>query len=76
MIRTPLFALGLVSLALSAPAAEPAIELTAMSYNLRYASIAPPNSWPTRRPLVVERIRSHRPDVLGTQEGQIGRAHV
>jgi endonuclease/exonuclease/phosphatase family metal-dependent hydrolase len=59
-VLAPLFAVG---------AEEPAVPLTVMSYNLRYASAVPPNAWPTRRPLVAERIRRHQPDLLGTQEG-------
>jgi endonuclease/exonuclease/phosphatase family metal-dependent hydrolase len=44
-------------------------ELCVMTYNLRYASSSGPNSWPTRRPLVKERIEASTADVFGTQEG-------
>jgi endonuclease/exonuclease/phosphatase family metal-dependent hydrolase len=47
--------------------AEPPLCLA--SYNLRYASSAPPNAWSQRRPLVAEVIHGISPDVLGTQEG-------
>ena len=43
--------------------------LCVASYNLRYASSTPPNSWPERRPLMRDVIRSISPDLLGTQEG-------
>lgn len=40
-----------------------------MTYNLRYASQSPPNSWPQRRPVAKALIDETRPDVIGTQEG-------
>lgn len=40
-----------------------------MTYNLRYASDTPPNSWPERRPLVKNVISQAAPDIIGTQEG-------
>ena len=43
--------------------------LVVATYNLRYASATPPNSWPERRPLVRTVIEHIAPDVLGTQEG-------
>jgi endonuclease/exonuclease/phosphatase family metal-dependent hydrolase len=43
--------------------------LHVMSYNLRYASDTPPNSWPERRPVMREQLRKARPDLIGTQEG-------
>lgn len=43
--------------------------LTVMSYNLKFASPNPPNSWPQRRPLMREVIQQINPDVFGTQEG-------
>ena len=59
---------GLVVLAgHEAPAEEN--DLTVMTYNLRYASNSPPNSWPERRPAAAAMIRELRPDVIGTQEG-------
>lgn len=51
------------------PARGEAAELVVMTYNLRYASPLPPNSWPERRPMVVELWKRHAPDVVGTQEG-------
>lgn len=44
-------------------------ELSVMTFNLRYASSQPPNSWPERRPVVKALIEESRPDVIGTQEG-------
>ncbi len=68
-----LFGLGIFVLALAnvatgetPPAPKP---LTVMTYNLRYASLNPPNAWSQRRPLVREVIQTEAPDVLGTQEG-------
>ena len=49
--------------------------LTVMTYNLKYASINPPNAWPQRRPLMGELIEKLAPDVLGTQEGLYGQLH-
>jgi endonuclease/exonuclease/phosphatase family metal-dependent hydrolase len=40
-----------------------------MTFNLRYASSTPPNSWPERRPVMSACIRSLAPDIMGTQEG-------
>jgi endonuclease/exonuclease/phosphatase family metal-dependent hydrolase len=44
-------------------------ELRVMSFNLRFASATPPNSWPERRPVMRELLRHERPELLGTQEG-------
>lgn len=49
-------------------AAEP-MTLTVMTYNLRYASPQPPNSWPQRRPAAKAMLAALAPDVIGTQEG-------
>ncbi|HET9139753.1 endonuclease/exonuclease/phosphatase family protein [Actinophytocola sp.] len=46
--------------------------LHVMSFNLRYASAAPPNSWAQRRPVLAELLRDEQPTVLGTQEGLYG----
>lgn len=43
--------------------------LEVMTFNLRYASPMPPNAWRERRPLVRDLLRSHAPDLIGTQEG-------
>jgi endonuclease/exonuclease/phosphatase family metal-dependent hydrolase len=43
--------------------------LHVMSFNLRYASATGANSWPKRRPVMAELLRTERPTVLGTQEG-------
>lgn len=41
-----------------------------MTYNLRYASDTPPNSWPQRLPVAVAMLQAEKPDVIGTQEAQ------
>lgn len=43
--------------------------LRVMTYNLRYASDTPPNSWGERLPVAVAMIGETAPDVIGTQEG-------
>ncbi len=65
-----------LTLVLSIPfalrAAEPAPggdTLCVATFNLRYASAQPPNSWPQRRPVMVECFRQMSPDIVGTQEG-------
>ena len=45
------------------------VPLRVMTYNLRYASSKPPNSWPERRPVMRNCIRQVAPDLIGTQEG-------
>ena len=44
-------------------------ELRVMSFNLRFASDTPPNSWPERRPVMRDLLRHEQPHLLGTQEG-------
>lgn len=45
------------------------LELNVMSFNIRYGTAKDgENSWPNRRELVFDVVRSHRPDVLGLQE--------
>ena len=53
----------------SARAADRSDELRVMSFNLRFASDTPPNSWPERRPVMRRLLRQERPQLLGTQEG-------
>ncbi|GGY12835.1 endonuclease [Streptomyces minutiscleroticus] len=43
--------------------------LRIMSFNLRFASTAEPNSWAARRPVMRALLRRERPHVIGTQEG-------
>nr|WP_083472674.1 endonuclease/exonuclease/phosphatase family protein [Kibdelosporangium phytohabitans] len=43
--------------------------LHVMSYNLRFASNAKPNSWARRRPVMAELLNRELPTLLGTQEG-------
>jgi endonuclease/exonuclease/phosphatase family metal-dependent hydrolase len=45
------------------------LDLTVMTFNLRYASDTRPNAWPARRPVVKACIESAVPDLIGTQEG-------
>ncbi|MGW7404947.1 endonuclease/exonuclease/phosphatase family protein [Streptomyces sp. NPDC054833] len=63
----------LSSTALSASSASAeehrAHRLGIMSFNLRFASTAEPNSWTVRRPVMRELLRRERPHVIGTQEG-------
>lgn len=46
--------------------------LNVMSFNLRFASAAEPNSWAARRPVVAQLLLGERPVVIGTQEGLFG----
>lgn len=55
-------------LALGASSAQP-LKLEVMTFNLRYASEQPPNTWTDRRPVVAEVLAQTAPDVFGTQEG-------
>lgn len=48
--------------------ADPAV-LKVMSYNLKFASKTPPNSWPERRPMMARLLKAEAPDLIGTQEG-------
>lgn len=53
----------------AAPKRANAEELVVMTYNLRYASATPPNSWPERRPVMKALLETYAPDIFGTQEG-------
>jgi endonuclease/exonuclease/phosphatase family metal-dependent hydrolase len=44
-------------------------QLHVMSFNLRFASDTPPNSWPERRPVMKRLLLQERPHIVGTQEG-------
>ncbi|MEU5895158.1 MULTISPECIES: endonuclease/exonuclease/phosphatase family protein [Streptomyces] len=48
---------------------RPGRRLEVMSFNLRYASTTPPNTWADRRPVTRELLRRTRPHIVGTQEG-------
>jgi endonuclease/exonuclease/phosphatase family metal-dependent hydrolase len=58
----------------TAPATQPPnapvpIELTVVTFNIRYAAANDGvNSWPNRRALLVRTIRTHDPDLFGCQE--------
>jgi endonuclease/exonuclease/phosphatase family metal-dependent hydrolase len=43
--------------------------LSAMTFNLRYASATGSNAWPDRLPVMRDCIRESAPDLIGTQEG-------
>jgi endonuclease/exonuclease/phosphatase family metal-dependent hydrolase len=58
----------IVAAVAAAGSAQP-LDLRVMTFNLRYASPKPPNSWPDRRPMVRKVILAESPDVIGTQEG-------
>jgi endonuclease/exonuclease/phosphatase family metal-dependent hydrolase len=49
---------------------ERPVELSVMTFNLRYAHAEPPNLWEDRRPVVRELVERHTPDLIGTQEGE------
>ncbi|MEU6357627.1 endonuclease/exonuclease/phosphatase family protein [Streptomyces sp. NPDC047072] len=71
-LRTALAATVTVPLmgTLPASAAKPANRrLDLMTFNLRYASTAEPNSWAVRRPVMRRLLRREAPTVMGTQEG-------
>lgn len=48
------------------------LELSVMTYNLRYASATGANAWAVRRPAMAALLREAAPDVFGTQEGLYG----
>lgn len=60
------------SAAAAATPAASASALRAMTFNLRFASDARPNSWAERRPVMRTLLRRERPHLLGTQEGVYG----
>ncbi|MFR0354405.1 endonuclease/exonuclease/phosphatase family protein [Streptomyces sediminimaris] len=57
------------SSASSAPASGRAPRLEVMTFNLRFAGTAEPNSWRERRPVMRALLRRAHPHVIGTQEG-------
>ncbi|MEV7739682.1 endonuclease/exonuclease/phosphatase family protein [Streptomyces sp. NPDC088921] len=55
---------------LPASAAKPSNRrLDVMTFNLRFASTAEPNSWTARRPVMRRLLRREAPTLMGTQEG-------
>ncbi len=48
-----------------------AADLHVMTFNLRYAGTATPNSWSQRRPVMRNLLTVERPDLIGTQEGLV-----
>ena len=70
MTRSILCLLTLAFMSLdSFAAADDALNLRVMTFNLRFASPQPPNTWPDRRPIMRRLIEREAPDVIGTQEG-------
>jgi endonuclease/exonuclease/phosphatase family metal-dependent hydrolase len=49
-----------------------AADLDVMTFNLRYASSSPPNSWEQRRPVMRDLLTAEHPHLIGTQEGLAG----
>lgn len=45
------------------------LRMSAMSFNLRFASTVEPNSWAVRRPVMRRLLRREAPTFMGTQEG-------
>ncbi|GAA2525317.1 endonuclease/exonuclease/phosphatase family protein [Winogradskya humida] len=66
-VQTPAPRLATALDALAGPAS--AGDLDVMTFNLRYASSATPNSWAQRRPVVRTVLTTEKPDLIGTQEG-------
>jgi endonuclease/exonuclease/phosphatase family metal-dependent hydrolase len=64
-----LLALLACALLAAAPAEAKPRDLHVMSFNLRFASDTPPNSWPERRPVMRRLLREELPHLIGTQEG-------
>ncbi|WP_217213554.1 endonuclease/exonuclease/phosphatase family protein [Streptomyces sp. AC550_RSS872] len=68
-VTAPLSSTALPTSSASAGEPAPRGQLRAMSFNLRFASTAEPNSWAVRRPVMRELLRHEAPHVIGTQEG-------
>ncbi|UCC71843.1 MAG: endonuclease/exonuclease/phosphatase family protein [Gemmatimonadota bacterium] len=67
--RLPVLAVCLTALALGCRPQSDSLQLTVMSFNIRYGTADDgENSWPYRRDLVFGVIRERDPDVLGLQE--------
>jgi endonuclease/exonuclease/phosphatase family metal-dependent hydrolase len=61
--------LALLAAATPAAAAQQDANLRVMSFNLRFASETPPNSWPERQPVLRRLLRDEKPQLLGTPNG-------
>jgi endonuclease/exonuclease/phosphatase family metal-dependent hydrolase len=61
--------LACVLLAAAPAGAQQRSDLHVMSFNLRFASDTPPNSWPERRPVMRRLLNDELPHLIGTQEG-------
>lgn len=68
-VTVPLSSTALPSSSASADERPTRRPLDVMSFNLRFASTAEPNSWAVRRPVMRELLRREAPQVIGTQEG-------
>jgi endonuclease/exonuclease/phosphatase family metal-dependent hydrolase len=60
---------GVIATPATAAGKQGSTDLHVMSFNLRFASETPPNSWPERRPVMRELLRRERSHLIGTQEG-------
>ncbi|MCF3137458.1 endonuclease/exonuclease/phosphatase family protein [Streptomyces olivochromogenes] len=67
-VTLPLSSTALTSPSASAEEHRPH-RLQVMSFNLRFAATAEPNSWAVRRPVMHALLRRAHPHVIGTQEG-------
>lgn len=66
---TALFAIQSVAMAQTDTKKREIMPLKIMTYNLRYASATPPNSWAQRRSVSHAMLQAEAPDIIGTQEG-------
>jgi endonuclease/exonuclease/phosphatase family metal-dependent hydrolase len=68
-LATAMLVFRAATLGAAAAGAFAADGVLVMTFNLRYASERPPNSWPQRRPAMKACLEQHAPDLIGTQEG-------
>ncbi|MFJ8635730.1 endonuclease/exonuclease/phosphatase family protein [Streptomyces sp. NPDC093568] len=68
-VTAPLSSTALPTSSASAGERPSRRHLHVMSFNLRFASTAEPNSWTVRRPVMRDLLRREAPHVVGTQEG-------
>lgn len=68
ILLNPLMIIALATVSFSAGAQQ--VELTAASYNIRYANPGDaPNTWDNRAPIVINMVKFHEWDIFGIQEG-------
>lgn len=69
MIRSVLFAAGVLSVAAAGVRGADAPDVKVMSYNIRYGTARDgENHWDKRKAFLVETVKAFDPDLLGTQE--------